>query len=126
VRPELVPVKCLRDGGNLPGKRMAIPERVGEEAVARALADLAFAAGSAGLVAPLGLLLAGVTVPALILRLVPRPLGWAGLAIAVLSLLSAFTLLTSALDATLPVGRSGIRPWPVPAAGRVHLVGCLQ
>jgi hypothetical protein len=33
VRPELVPVKCLR-GGNLPGKRVAAPERVGEGAEA--------------------------------------------------------------------------------------------
>lgn len=82
-------------------------------AVGRALADLAFAAGSAGFVAPLGLLLAGVAVPVLILRLAPRPLVWAGLAIAALSLLSTFTLLTSALDATLPVGRFAGLAWLV-------------
>jgi hypothetical protein len=82
-------------------------------AVARALADLGFAAGSAGFVAPLGLLLAGVAVPVLILRLAPRTLGWAGLVIAAFSLLSTFTLLTSALDATLPVGRFAGLVWLV-------------
>jgi hypothetical protein len=85
-------------------------------AVARALADLGFAAGSAGFVAPLGLLLAGVAVPVLILRLAPRPLAWAGLVVAALSLLSTFTLLTSALDATLPVGRFAGLAWLVAAS----------
>jgi hypothetical protein len=73
--------------------------------LARALADLAFAAGAAGFVAPLGLLIAGVAVPSLIVRLVPRPLAWAGLVIAAVAELSTFTLLTSALDFTLPAGR---------------------
>jgi hypothetical protein len=84
--------------------------------VARAVADFGFAAGSAGFVTPLGLLLAGVAVPALILRLVPRWLAWAGLVIAVVSLLSAFTLLTSALDFTLPVGRFAGLAWLVVAS----------
>ncbi len=73
--------------------------------LAKALADLTFAAGSAGFVAPLGLLLAGVAVPSLIVRLVPRPVAWAGLVVAAAAALSAFTLLTSALDFTLPAGR---------------------
>ena len=76
-------------------------------ALARALADLGFAAGSAGFVVPLGLLLAGVSVPALVLALTPRPWAWFGLAVAAVSVLSAFILLTSALDATLPIGRFG-------------------
>jgi hypothetical protein len=50
--------------------------------LARALADLAFAAGAAGFIAPLGLLIAGVAVPSLIVRFVPRPLAWAGLVVA--------------------------------------------
>lgn len=84
--------------------------------VARAVADLGFAAGSVGFVAPLGLLLAGVAVPALFLRLMPRPLAWAGLVIAAISLLSVFTLLTPALDATLPVGRFAGLAWLVAAS----------
>jgi hypothetical protein len=77
----------------------------GDPTVARALADLSFATGSAGFVAPLGLLIAGFAVPSLILRLLPRPLAWAGLVIAAVSVVSSFALLTSALDFTFPVGR---------------------
>jgi hypothetical protein len=76
-----------------------------DPALARALADLSFATGSAGFVAPLGLLIAGIAVPSLILGFLPRPLAWAGLIIAAVSLLSTFALLTSDLDFTFPVGR---------------------
>jgi hypothetical protein len=89
---------------------------VNTPAVARALADLGFAAGSAGFVVPLGLLVAGVAVPVLILRLTPRPLAWTGLVIAALGVLSTFTLLTSALDATLPVGRFAGLAWLIVAS----------
>ena len=80
---------------------------VASPALAKALANLGFAAGSAGFVVPLGLLLAGVSVPAVIQRLTPRPWAWFGLVVAAVSVLSTFTLLTSALDPTLPVGRFG-------------------
>jgi len=86
---------------------------LGDPALARALADLGFATGSAGFVAPLGLLVAGIAVPGLILRLLARPLAWAGLVIAALSLLSTFALLTSALDFTFPVGRFAGLLWLV-------------
>lgn len=78
---------------------------IADPALARALADLSFATGSAGFVAPLGLLVAGVAVPSVILGFLPRPLAWAGLVIALISLISTFALLTSALDFTFPVGR---------------------
>jgi hypothetical protein len=81
--------------------------------LARALADLSFATGAAGFVAPLGLLLAGMAVPALILRLLPAWLAWTGLAVAAIAELSTFSLLTSALDATLPIGRFGGLLWLV-------------
>jgi hypothetical protein len=84
-----------------------------EPAVARALADLGFATGAAGFVVPLGLLIAGVSVPALILRLTSRALAWTGLVIAAFAVLSAFTLLTSTLDFTLPIGRFGGVIWIV-------------
>lgn len=80
-------------------------------AVARALTDLGFAVGSAGFVVPLGLLAAGIAVPALILRLTARPLAWAGLVIAAVSLLATFTMLTPALNPTLPVGRFAGLAW---------------
>jgi hypothetical protein len=80
---------------------------VASPALARALADLGFAAGSAGFVVPLGLLLAGVSVPALILRLTSRAWAWFGLVVAAASVLSSLILLTTALDPALPVGRFG-------------------
>jgi hypothetical protein len=86
---------------------------IASPALARALADLGFAAGSAGFVVPLGLLLAGVSVPALIQRLTPRLWAWFGLVVAAVSVLSTFILLTSALDPTLPVGRFGSLIWLV-------------
>jgi hypothetical protein len=55
----------------------------------------------------LALLVAGVAVPSLILRLTPRPLAWFGLVIAAIGMVSTLTLLTSALDFTLPIGRFG-------------------
>jgi hypothetical protein len=78
---------------------------LGDAGVARALADLSFATGSAGFVTPLGLLIAGIAVPGLIMRLLPRWLAWVGLVIAALRMLSTFALLTSALDFTFPIGR---------------------
>ena len=89
---------------------------VADPALARALTDLSFAAGSAGFVAPLGLLVAGIAVPSVILGLLPRPLAWAGLVIAALSLLSTFALLTSALDFTFPIGRFVGLAWLIAAS----------
>lgn len=82
-------------------------------AVARMLADLGYAVGSVGFVVPLGLLLAGVAVPALIVRLTTPVLAWAGLAVAGLSVLATLTLLTPVLDATLPAGRFAGLAWLV-------------
>jgi hypothetical protein len=87
-----------------------------DPALARALADLSFATGSAGFVAPLGLLIAGIAVPSTILGLLPKPLAWAGLLIAVLSLVSTFALLSSALDFTLPIGRFLGLAWLIAAS----------
>src|SRR5256884_3004114 len=76
-------------------------------ALAKVLSDLSFAAGAAGFVVPSALLIAGVAVPSLILRLTPRPLAWFGLVVAAIGMVSTLTLLTSALDFTLPIGRFG-------------------
>jgi hypothetical protein len=82
-----------------------------EPGLARALADLSFVTGGAGFVVPFALLLAGVSVPALILRFTPRPWAWFGLVVAVAAVLSTFTLLTDLLDVLLPIGRFGGLVW---------------
>ena len=79
------------------------------------LVDLAFVTGAAGFTVPFGLLLAGVAVPGLLLGLLPRPLAWAGLVLAAVAALSSLTLLTSTLDATLPITRFGGLLWAIAA-----------
>jgi hypothetical protein len=82
-----------------------------DASVARALTHLAFAAGAAGFVVPFSLLVAGVAVPGLLLGLTPRPLAWTGLVLAAVGVISTLTLLTSALDPTLPIVRFGGLVW---------------
>jgi hypothetical protein len=83
----------------------------GSADVVRALTALGFAAGGPGFVVPFAMLIAGVSVPGLILRLLPTALAWAGLVIAALGALATFALLTPALDFLLPVGRFGGLIW---------------
>src|SRR6185437_2424741 len=85
-------------------------------AVAHLAFDLSFATGAAGFVVPFALLITGAAVPALILRLTPRWLAWAGLVIAAVRMLSTLTLLTGTLDPTLPIGRFGGLVWIVAAS----------
>jgi hypothetical protein len=80
---------------------------LGDAALTRALAWLWFATGGIGFAAPLGLLLLGLGVPALIRRLVPRWLAWAALVIGGLAVLSTFALITEAFYPLIPVGRFG-------------------
>lgn len=79
--------------------------------LARALTDLAFASGGAGFVVPLGLLLAGVAIPGLMMGLLPRAVGWAGLVVAGLAEIATLSLLVPALDPLLPIGRFGGLIW---------------
>ena len=74
-------------------------------AVLHLLNTIAFAFGGVGFVGGLGLLVAGIAVPGLILRLVPRWLAWAGLVVAALSEIAFLALLWSGFDVLLPVGR---------------------
>lgn len=83
----------------------------GSPGIASALNDLAFATGGAGFVVPLGLLLAGVAIPSLIVRFVPRPLAWAGLIIGALAMLATLSLIFPALGVLLPIGRFGGLIW---------------
>jgi hypothetical protein len=59
----------------------------------RPLQLLAFATGGPGHVVPLGLLLAGIAVPGLLVGLLPRWLAWAGLAVAAVAELATLSLL---------------------------------
>jgi hypothetical protein len=91
------------------------PEVTAEPAVIRALHDLAFAAGGVGYVVFSGLLLAGIAVPGLLAGLLPRPLAWAGLAIAAIAELSTLTLLAPAAAILLPAARFTGLAWLIAA-----------
>lgn len=70
-----------------------------------ALHDLTFATGGVGTVVFLGLLVAGIAVPALMTGLLPRWLAIAGLVIAAIAVLSTLSLAWSGLAILLPIGR---------------------
>ncbi|MFU8874442.1 DUF4386 domain-containing protein [Micromonospora sp. SL4-19] len=92
-------------------------EHVADSPVAiRTLNALAFATGGPGFVVFSGLLLAGISLPALAGRMVPRWVGWFGLAIAAVCELAALTAAIPALDPLLPVGRFGGLVWVLATA----------
>ncbi|GAA0908923.1 DUF4386 domain-containing protein [Virgisporangium aurantiacum] len=83
-----------------------------DDALATVLRDLTFATGGPGHIAFFGLLLAGVSVPMLLLR-IRRPAAVTGLVLAVIAELSTLTLLTLDAAPTLPVARFGGIAWLV-------------
>lgn len=84
---------------------LASPEVRGSEPVVRALQDLTFLSGGPAHVVFLGLLIAGIAIPGLVLGLLPRPLAWAGLVIAGLAELSFLTLAWPPLGLLIPLAR---------------------
>lgn len=84
---------------------MSRPEVVVADGLIRALYYLVFLTGGVGHIVALGLLLAGVAVPSLILGLLPRPLAWAGLAIAALAEVATLVLIWPEAAVILPVAR---------------------
>jgi hypothetical protein len=80
---------------------------LGDAAIAKLLSQLWFATGAFGFAAPMGLLVLGLAVPAVVLKFLPAWLGWAGMVIGVLALLSTFGLVTDVLYPLIPVGRFG-------------------
>lgn len=82
-----------------------------DDPLTRALLDLSFLTGGAAHVVFLGLLVAGVAVPALILQLVPRPLAAAGLVIAAMAELTTLSLIWRELTVLLPLARFPALAW---------------
>jgi hypothetical protein len=80
---------------------------LGDAVLAKTLSQLWFATGAFGFAAPMGLLVLGLAVPAVVMKFLPAWLAWAGMAIGVLALLSTFALITPVLYPLIPVGRFG-------------------
>ena len=89
----------------LTGWVLSRPEVTGDAALTQALSFFSFITGSAGFVVGMGLLIAGIAVPALILRLTPRWLAVAGLVIAALAELSFLAMIIEPLQFLFPIGR---------------------
>ncbi len=85
-------------------------------ALARALADISFLAGGPAYAAMFALLIAGIAVPALLVRLLPRPLATAGIILAGAGAVSTVTLLSLDVAFLLPVVRFGGTAWLIAAA----------
>ncbi len=81
----------------------------------RALYFLTFLMGGTAHVVGLGLLVAGMAVPGLIIGLLPKPLAWAGLGIAVVAELTTLVLIWPALSILIPIARFGGLVWLVAA-----------
>ena len=82
---------------------------------------MVFLTGGPAHVVTLGLLVAGMAVPGLILGLMPRPLAVAGLVIAVLAELTTLVLVWTELGFLLPIARLGALIWLVAAGALLPL-----
>src|SRR3984893_4656785 len=105
----------------LVGWTLSRPEISADGALARALYFLVFLVGGPGHIVALGLLVAGMAVPSLILGLTPRPLAWVGLAIAAVAELTTLVLVWPGLGAILPIARVSALAWLVVAGALLPL-----
>ena len=74
---------------------LARPEVASNPSLVRALSDAAYILGGPATLAGVGLLVAGMAVPALVVRLLPRPLAGAGLALATSAEVASVILLVT-------------------------------
>jgi hypothetical protein len=95
------------------------PEVVADPSLVRAFHDLDFVTGGPGNVVFLGLLAAGIAVPALFTGLLPRPMAIVGLAFAVLAELSTLSLINDNLAVLLPIARFPLLIWLIVAGFRL-------
>jgi hypothetical protein len=97
------------------------PEVTADAALVRALYYLTYLTGGPWHVVTLGLLIAGIAVPGLIVGLLPRALAWTGLAIAGLAELNTLVLIWPGLSPLLPVCRFTGLVWLIVAGAMLPL-----
>ena len=95
------------------------PEVTSDQALARAVYDLVFLTGGPGHVVALGLLVAGMAVPGVVLDLLPKPLAWTGLVIAAIAELTTLVLIWPPLMVLLPVARIPGLVWLIAAGALI-------
>lgn len=87
----------------------------------RAVYFLVFLVGGTGHIVALGLLVAGMAVPGLILGLLPRPVAWIGLATAALAELTTLVLVWPEFGVMLPIARVLALVWLIAAGALLPL-----
>jgi hypothetical protein len=97
------------------------PEVTADEPLVRAIYFLVFLTGGPWHVVGLGLLLAGIAVPSLILGLLPRPVAWIGLVIAAIAEVTTLVLIWPGLDVLLPIARLSGLVWLIVAGAQLPL-----
>lgn len=105
----------------LVGWTLSWPEITADVALVRAVYLLVFLIGGPGHIVALGLLVAGMAVPGLVLGLMPRLLAWIGLAIAALAELTTLVLVWPELGVILPIARVAALSWLVVAGAVLPL-----
>ncbi|MCU1657557.1 MAG: hypothetical protein JWO57_2213 [Pseudonocardiales bacterium] len=90
-------------------------EVVSDPTLVRAFQDLGYITGGPGHVVFLGLLVAGIAVPALFTQLLPRPVVFVGLLFAAIAELSTLSIATDKLAVLLPIARFPILIWLIVA-----------
>lgn len=97
------------------------PEVSADTSLVRALYLLVFLVGGPGHLVALGLLVAAMAVPSLILKLTPTPIARTGLAIVVLAESTTAVLVWPELGVLLPIARVAALLWPVVAGAVLPL-----
>ena len=97
------------------------PEVTSDAALVRALYYLTYLTGGPWHVVTLGLLIAGIAVPALIVGLMPRPVAWTGLVIAGIAELTTLVLIWPGLSPLLPLARFTGLIWLIVAGALLPL-----
>jgi hypothetical protein len=97
------------------------PEVTSDAALVRALYYLTYLTGGPWHVVTLGLLIAGIAVPGLIVGLLPKPVAWTGLAIAGVAELTTLVLIWPELSPLLPVARFTGLVWLIVAGALLPL-----
>jgi hypothetical protein len=103
------------------GWTLSRPEVSADTALVRAVYYLVFLVGGPGHIVALGLLVAGMAVPSLILGLTPRTVAGVGLATAALAELATFVLVWPELGVILPIARVSALVWLVVAGALLPL-----
>lgn len=99
----------------LAGWTLSRPEVSADAALVRAIYTLVFLLGGPGHIVALGVLIAGMAAPGLVLGLIRKPVAWTGLAIAVLAESATLVLVWPPLGVILPVARVAALAWLVVA-----------